>query len=116
MPVNAIAMLRYDAPARMNMIMHETRVADIRLSTKLRQVSEPLHHAIASEPSTPYAAHSVAVATPATSTQTMKMMSALTGIRFPDLRTFSMKLIGGPGGGRLSGFAVAQAAAWPGTG
>ena len=35
------------------MIMQDTRVADMRLSKKLRTVSEPLHHAMASEPSTP---------------------------------------------------------------
>ena len=53
MPVKAMVMERKDAPARMNMIMQDTRVAPIRLSMKLFQVSDRPHQAMASEPSTP---------------------------------------------------------------
>ena len=59
--------------------------------------------AMASEPSTPQAAHSVAVAMPATSTQTMKTISRPQGIRLPERRSFSMKLQGASAGGTLSG-------------
>ena len=62
MPVNAMHELRKAAPARMNRIMQDRRVAPIRLSQKLRAVSEPLHQAMTSAPSTPNAAASVAVA------------------------------------------------------
>ena len=53
MPVKAMVIDRKDAPARMNMIMQDTRVAPIRLSMKLFQVSDPPHQAMAREPSTP---------------------------------------------------------------
>src|SRR5262245_1769006 len=109
-PVKAIVMLRKDAPARMNMIMHETRVAPMRLSMKLLHVRDLLHPAIASDPSTPYAAHSVAVAHPAISTQTMNAMRSAQGMRLPEALSFSRRLIGGSGGGVLSGFITAQQA------
>src|SRR4030095_15478202 len=88
-PVNAMALLRNDAPARMNMIMHETRVVPSRLSTKFDHVRDPPHHAIAREPRTPYAAHSVAVASPASNTYRMNRISNVHGISSRDLRIFS---------------------------
>src|SRR5919108_2712061 len=81
MPVNAMHEERNDAPARMNMIMHESRVAPIRLAAKLARSRPPDHQAMASAPSTPYAAASVAVAQPATITQTMNTMSRMQGMR-----------------------------------
>ena len=54
----------------MNMIMQESRVAPIRLCQKVVRVSPPDHHAMPSEPRTPYAAASVAVAQPITITHT----------------------------------------------
>ena len=53
MPVNAMHEERKLAPARMNMIMHDRRVAPIRLAAKLARSRPPDHHAIASAPSTP---------------------------------------------------------------
>ena len=57
-----------EAPARISMIMQVSRVAPMTLVQKLSQVSAPDHHAMSSEPSTPQAAHSVAVAQPISST------------------------------------------------
>src|SRR6185312_3486974 len=79
MPVNAMQEERKLAPARMKRIMHDRRVAPIRLARKFDQVSPPDHHAMASAPSTPYAAASVAVAQPITITQTMKTISRMQG-------------------------------------
>ncbi|MCY1311902.1 hypothetical protein D9M70_622670 [compost metagenome] len=59
---------------------------------------------MASEPSTPKAAHSVAVAQPATSTQTMNTISSAQGMRLPDSRIFCMKVVGGSAGGTWSGW------------
>src|SRR6202000_1495025 len=95
-----------EAPARMNMIMHETRVEPIRLPKKFSQVRLRLQPAIASEPSTPQAAHLVAVAQPAISTQTMRMMSSVQGMRLPEARIFSLKVISGSPGGTLSGWVL----------
>jgi hypothetical protein len=86
------------------MIMQLVRVAPIRPSVKFFQVRLRPQAAIASEPSAPKAAHSVAVAQPATSTQTMKTISKETGIRLPDFRSFSMKEQGGSAGGTWSGW------------
>src|SRR5882762_11415228 len=80
-PVNAMHEERKLAPARMNRIMHERRVAPIRLALKVDQLSPPDHHAMTIAPSTPYAAASVAVAQPITITQTMKTMSRMQGTR-----------------------------------
>src|SRR3954471_8955082 len=79
MPVNAMQEERKLAPARMKRIMHERRVAPIRLALKVAHDSPPDHHAITSAPSTPYAAASVAVAQPITITQTMKTISRMHG-------------------------------------
>lgn len=62
MPVNPIATVRKDAPARMNAIMHEVRVAPMTLSSTVRQVSPPSIAASSSAPTTPSAAASVGVA------------------------------------------------------
>ncbi len=63
MPVKAMLETRNEAPARMNMIMHDSRVAPIRLCQKFcRGRAPPDHQAMASAPSTPNAAASVAVA------------------------------------------------------
>src|SRR5436190_20404123 len=81
MPVNAMHEERKLAPARMKRIMHERRVAPIRLAEKEDQLRPPDHHAMTSAPSTPYAAASVAVAQPITITQTMNTMSRMHGTR-----------------------------------
>src|SRR5690349_624361 len=104
MPVKAMVLVRKAAPARMNMIMQLLRVAPISPSQKVAQVSDLLHHASPSDPSTPYAAHSVAVAQPAISTQTMNTISPAQGIRLPERRIFSRRLVGGSAGGTCSGW------------
>ena len=55
---------RNAAPARMKAIMHDVRVAPIRLSWKVAQVSWPVTRESSSAPATPKAAASVAVAQP----------------------------------------------------
>src|SRR5512139_343476 len=80
-PVKAMHEDRNAAPARMNMIMQDRRVAPIRLCQKVSRFRPPDHQAMASEPSTPKAADSVAVAQPSSITQTMKTMSSVHGIR-----------------------------------
>src|SRR5262245_15561560 len=97
----------------MNMIMHDTRIAPIRLSMKVCQVSEPPHQAIASEPSTPYAAHSVAVAQPFTSTTTMNTMSSAHGISSREAASFCPSVVGGSGGGVRSGLRTDHHAMYP---
>ena len=61
------------------MIMQFTRVAPITLSQNDFQLSAPCHQAIKSEPSTPQAAHSVAVAQPASSAVNTSMISSSSG-------------------------------------
>src|SRR6188508_1413015 len=80
MPVNAMHEERKLAPARMNMIMHDRRVAPIRLALKLVRSRPPDHQAMARAPSTPYAAASVAVAQPITITQTTNTISTVQGM------------------------------------
>jgi len=53
MPVKAMHEERKLAPARMNMIMHESRVAPIRLAQKLCRSRPPDHQAMTRAPSTP---------------------------------------------------------------
>ena len=62
MPVKAMVLVKKEAPARMNMIMHDSRVAPIRLSKKFFQVSDPPQAASINAPTTPNMAASVAVA------------------------------------------------------
>ena len=81
MPVKAMQEDKNAAPPRMNKIMHDNRVAPIRLSRNDIQFRPPLAAAIANEPSTPNAAASVAVAQPATITHTMNTISNRQGIK-----------------------------------
>ncbi|MQM40039.1 hypothetical protein KBTX_04081 [wastewater metagenome] len=60
-----MAVVRKAAPARMNTIMHEVRVAPISPSRKLASVSPPVTAESTSAPATPMAAASVGVAIPA---------------------------------------------------
>src|SRR5262245_16594358 len=99
-----------DAPARISMIMQVTRVVPMTLVQKLSQVSAPDHHAISSDPSTPHAAHSVAVAQPNSSTMNTSRMSSVHGMRWRDSLSFSAKLILGSGGGILAGLRSAHTA------
>ena len=64
MPVKPIAIDRNAAPTRMKLIMHEVRIAPIRLAEKVARVSVPEAAASASAPRTPMVAASVGVATP----------------------------------------------------
>ena len=70
----------------------------------------PCHHAIASEPSTPQAAHSVAVAQPISSDRNTSAISAISGPSLADSRSFSRNGIGGSAGGERSGCASDQTA------
>src|SRR5918993_685941 len=92
-----------DAPARISMIMQVIRVVPITLAQKDSQESEPDHQAMASEPSTPQAAHSVAVAQPSRRVRNTREMRSATGMRFVDSFSLSRKLIAGSGGGDLCG-------------
>src|SRR3712207_5340527 len=93
-----------EAPARISMIMQVIRVVPITLCQNDSQVSEPDHAAIASELSTPQAAHSVAVAQPSSRARNTRAIRRRHGMRFADSRIFSRKLIGGSGGGVRSGW------------
>src|ERR1044071_7473369 len=85
------------------MIMQVTRVAPITLRQNEFQSSEPCHQAIASEPSTPQAAHSVAVAQPSNSERNTRVISSSVGMSFADSRSFWRSGIGGSAGGGLRG-------------
>src|SRR5574343_622536 len=104
MPVKAIVLVKKAAPAKMNMIMQLTRVAPTSPCQKFCQLRLRPAAAMASEPTTPQAAHSVAVAMPATSTHTMNTISSVQGIRLPERRILSHNGVGASGGGTLSGF------------
>src|ERR1041384_4873291 len=99
-----------DAPARISMIMQLTRMAPITLVQNESQLSMPCHHAIASEPSTPQAAHSVAVAQPISSDRNTKAISSRQGSRLSDSAIFLRRLIGGSAGGVRFGLASDQIA------
>src|SRR4029079_5720683 len=99
-----------DAPARISRIMQLTRVAPITLAQNDSHVSEPCHQAIVSDPSTPQAAHSVAVAQPIKSDRKTKMIKSRQGMRLSDSETFLRKLIGGSAGGVRAGLASDQIA------
>src|SRR5499426_2801128 len=105
MPVYPIDVDMYDAPARISMIMQLTRVAPITLSQNDLRSSMPCHQAIASEPSTPQAAHSVAVAQPSSSDRNTMVMSRRHGIRLSDSLSFSLNGSGGSAGGVFFGLA-----------
>src|SRR3569832_1652674 len=93
----------YDAPAIISMIKQVTRVAPITLCQNDSQLSMPCHHAMASEPITPHAAHSVAVAQPNSNAANTSRMSNAVGMSCADSFTFCRKVIHGSGGGCLSG-------------
>src|SRR5215210_7037356 len=107
-PVNAMHEERKDAPASMNMIMHDSRVAPMRLCQNVVRLSPPDHQAIASEPSTPYAAASVAVAHPMIMTQTIKTISARHGMRWRLRYSFCENAIFSSSRGVLSGLSKAH--------
>src|SRR4051794_41750457 len=81
--------------------MQLTRVAPITLAQNDSQVSPSCHHAIASDPSTPQAAHSVAVAHPINSDRNTNAISSRQGMRLSDSESRLRRLIGGSarGGG-----------------
>src|SRR6185312_17569028 len=93
----------YDAPARISMIMQVTRVAPITLCQNDSQLSMPCHQAMASEPITPQAAHSVAVAQPNSSAANTSMISSVVGMSCADSLIFSRNVVGGSGGGCFFG-------------
>ena len=64
-----------EAPARISMIMQVMRVVPMTLAQNESHDSEPDHQAIASEPSTPQAAHSVAVAQPSSRVRKTSVIS-----------------------------------------
>src|SRR5688500_9867210 len=99
---------RKAAPARMNRIMHESRVAPIRLSQKLWRLSPPDHQAMMSAPSTPKAADSVAVAHPIAITEMMKTMSTRQGTSLRLRRSFSLSESLNSSFGVLSGLSSAH--------
>ena len=90
--------------------MQFTRVAPITLSQNERQVSARCHQAIASEPSTPQAAHSVAVAQPTSRETNTRVMRSMRGMSCADLRSFSANDMGGSAGGVRCGLASDQTA------
>src|SRR6187455_2349025 len=100
----------YEAPARIRRIMQLTRVAPITLAQKDSHVSEPCHHAMASEPSTPQAAHSVAVAQPISNDRNTNTINSRQGMRLSDSEMRLRRLIGGSAGGVRSGLASDQIA------
>ena len=107
-PVSAIALVRKAAPARMNMIMQDSRVAPPRLSRKLRQDSVPVTAASSRLPATPNAAASVAVAQPANMLPITPRMSSAHGISCTLWRSFATRLMAGSAGGWRAGFSTAQ--------
>src|SRR3712207_3372338 len=92
-----------EAPARISMIMQVMRVVPRTLCQNDAQLSEPDHQAMARDPSTPQAAHSVAVAQPRRRDRNTRAMSRRHGMRLTDSFSFSLSPIGGSGGGVRSG-------------
>src|SRR6185436_225629 len=92
-----------EAPARISMIMQVTRVAPITLCQNDVQLSMPWYQAMTSEPMTPQAAHSVAVAQPHNSAANTSRISSSVGMSCADSRSFSRSDIFGSGGGVFSG-------------
>ena len=92
------------------MIMQVMRVAPMTLSQNDFQVSVRCHQAIAREPSTPQAAHSVAVAQPMISVTKTNRMSSAAGIRFHDALIRSRIVIFIWSGGVFSGCSSDQPA------
>ena len=92
------------------MIMQLTRVAPITLAQNDCHDNAPCHQAMASEPSTPQAAHSVAVAQPESSDTKTKTISSKTGTRLSDSLILRRSFIGGSAGGVFFGLASDQPA------
>ena len=88
--------------------MQVTRVAPITLCQNDVQLSAPCHQAIASEPSTPQAAHSVAVAQPNSNYTNTSAINSSVGRSFADSRSFIRNGMGGSAGGVFEGFASYQ--------
>src|ERR687893_728259 len=97
-----------DAPARISMIMAVSRVEPMTLAQNVSQVSDPDHQAMAREPNTPQAAHSVAVAQPNRRVAKTSRMSSRQGMRFADSLSLARSDIGGSRGGCFSGLRSAQ--------
>jgi hypothetical protein len=93
----------------MNMIMHDSRVAPCRLSTKFCQPSVPVRAARTSAPSTPNAAASVAVAQPTNIVPITAATSSAHGISWALRRSFAASGSGGSRAGCLPGLSSAQA-------
>src|SRR6185295_18826759 len=93
-----------DAPARISMIMQVMRVAPITLAQNDSHVSVRWYQAIRSEPSTPQAAHSVAVAQPSKRERNTSRINRSVGMSFADSLNFFRKDIGGSAGGVLCAF------------
>src|SRR6185295_8314270 len=93
----------YEAPARISMIMQVTRVAPITLCQNDGQLSMPWYQAMASDPITPQAAHSVAVAQPNRSAANTSTISSRVGISCADSRSLARSDMRGSGGGVFSG-------------
>jgi hypothetical protein len=92
-----------EAPARISMIMQVVRVVPMTLAQNDSHESEPDHQAMARDPSTPQAAHSVAVAQPSRSVRNTSAIRSATGTRLVDSFSFSRRLMAGSAGGVLSG-------------
>ena len=92
------------------MIMQVIRVVPITLCQKASFVSEPDHQAMPKEPSTPQAAHSVAVAQPSSSDRKTSAISSMQGMRLADSFSFASSGIFGSGGGALLGCSRCQIA------
>ena len=71
------------------MIMQVSRVAPITLCQNESQVSERCQAAMTSDPATPQAAHSVALAQPVISTRNTSAISSSTGRRFRRFLSFA---------------------------
>src|ERR1700748_3717714 len=100
----------YDAPARISMIMQVTRVAPITLWKNESQVSIRWYQAMASEPITPHAAHSVAVAQPNSSAANTSRINSEVGMSCADSLSFCRNVIDGSGGGCFFGLSSDQMA------
>ena len=92
------------------MIMQVTRVAPITLCQNESQLSMLCHHAMASEPMTPHAAHSVAVAQPNSNAANTSKISSIVGMSCADSLSFSRNVSVGSGGGVFSGCSSDQIA------
>src|SRR6476620_2806026 len=99
-----------EAPARISMIMQVMRVVPITLCQNESQLRVPDHQAMASEPATPQAAHSVAVAQPRRSDRKTRAINSRHGIRLTDSLSFFLNGMCGSRGGVRSGCARDQTA------